>query len=345
MTRLWCVRSGGGLYAQDFLKGGFVGIGWREIGEDLGPIRNREELFTLVQRSFPDLQSAILLSNYVNEIHRFRFEIHPGDIVIIPSAEQGLLCHGVVDAGPVYHNPSGEDGCPLGHRRPVTWASEPVQLTECSEAFRDSIRTLLSVPSHSRMHSLLMVFEVEHPEGFIGAIGRGEPVAPAQPVVPAQPAAGKAPHRVVLEKLMQLSVPEFERLVLHLLHALGCEDWERMEHHGSLREMFDACGDIRLPLPARIRFHARFQRTNLGAQIGADAVRELRQWIPFGGHGVFLTTADFQPAAAAAASEEGFVRISLVNGQQLAELIARQANHLPGELRDRLALEQVLAKG
>ncbi|MBW4529815.1 MAG: restriction endonuclease [Aphanothece saxicola GSE-SYN-MK-01-06B] len=338
MTNVWCVRAGGGMYADNFLRGGFVGIGWREISEDLGPVQTREQLYAVVRRYFPDIQSAILLSNYVNEIHRFLFEIQPNDHVIIPSSDTDLLIHGVVDEGTPYYDPSGDDGCPLRHRRPVTWAAEPIRLDHFSTPFRDSIRTLLTVPAHTRMRSLLTVFMVEYEAEFIQAIRQTDTVASAPP------ATRKESHRIVLEQLMQLTPPEFERLVVHLLDALGFEDWERAEHHGALRDVFDACGDISLSLPARIRIHARFHRGNLGARIGADAVRELRQFIPFGGHGIYITTADFQPAAAAAAGEEGFARISLVNGQQLADLIARHWTHLPGELRDRLSLEQALVR-
>ncbi|WP_216919678.1 restriction endonuclease [Synechococcus sp. CCAP 1479/9] len=339
MTNVWCVRAGGGIYADNFLSGGFVGIGWREITEDLGPLRSREQLFSVVRRYFPDIQSAILLSNYVNEIHRFLFEIRPGDHVIIPAAEADLLRFGVVDEGRAYYDPTGDDGCPLRHRRPVTWSPEPLRLDHFSAPFRNSIRTLLTVPAHTRMRSLLTVFLVEHQAEFIRAIGRQETTAPARATTRKEEA-----HRSVLEQLLQLNAAEFERLVVHLLDALGFQDWERTEHHGVLRDVFDACGDISLSLPARIRIHARFHRGNLGARIGADAVRELRQFIPFGGHGVFITTADFQPAATTAAGEEGFARISLVNGHQLAELIARHWTHLPGDIRDRLSLEQVLVK-
>jgi hypothetical protein len=58
------------------------------------------------------------------------------------------------------------------------------------------------------------------------------------------------------------------------------------------------------------------------------------------------------PASTAATSAPGSAptrcgscaRISLVNGHQLAELIARHWTHLPADLRDRLSLEQVLVK-
>jgi restriction system protein len=58
MTNVWCVRAGGGMYAESFLKGGFVGIGWREISEDLGPVKTREQLYSVVRRYFPTIQSA-----------------------------------------------------------------------------------------------------------------------------------------------------------------------------------------------------------------------------------------------------------------------------------------------
>jgi len=49
LTNVWCVQAGGG-------------IGWRQITEDLSPVRNRKQLFSVVRRDFPDIQSAILQS-------------------------------------------------------------------------------------------------------------------------------------------------------------------------------------------------------------------------------------------------------------------------------------------
>jgi restriction system protein len=339
MTSVWCVRSGGGMFAENFLNGGFVGIGWREISEDLGPLKTREQLFGVVRRYFPDIQSGVLLSNYVNEIHRFLFEIKPGDYLIIPSSDTDVLNYGVVDEGPVYYDPTVEDGCPLRHRRPVTWSSEAIRLGQFSPAFRDSIRTLLAVPAHTRMLSLLTVFLVEHEDEFIQAIGR-----PPAAAVRTRRFTREESHRLVLEQVLGLTPPEFERLVAHLLDALGFEDADLSEGHGPRMDVVDARGSMRLPLPARIQVHARFHRGNLGAHLGAGAVRELRQDIPFGSHGVFVSTADFQPEAAAAAREEGFPRISLVSGDQLAELIIQRWSRLPEEVRDRLSLEEGLLR-
>jgi restriction system protein len=124
MTNVWCVRAGGGMYAESFLRGGFVGIGWREISEDLGPVKTREQLYYVVRRYFPTIQSAILLSNYVNEIHRFLFEIQPNDLVIIPSADADLLSYGVVDEGTPYY-PCGIGAPSPGRPNRFNWTTSP----------------------------------------------------------------------------------------------------------------------------------------------------------------------------------------------------------------------------
>jgi restriction system protein len=67
-------------------------------------------------------------------------------------------------------------------------------------------------------------------------------------------------------------------------------------------------------------------------------VRELRQAIPFGGQGAFITTADFQKNAHDIALEANFPRIGLVNGRQLVDLLVEHWAAIPPEFRERLGL-------
>ena len=67
-------------------------------------------------------------------------------------------------------------------------------------------------------------------------------------------------------------------------------------------------------------------------------VKQLRTAIPVGGQGAFITTADFQSAAAEVAVEAGFPRIGLINGKQLVDLLVEHWQDLPIEFRDRLGL-------
>lgn len=71
----------------------------------------------------------------------------------------------------------------------------------------------------------------------------------------------------------------------------------------------------------------------------AGTVKALRQSIPAGGQGAFITTADFQNAASDVALEAGFPRIGLVNGRQLVDLLVEHWLKLPEDFRNKLGLK------
>ena len=66
--------------------------------------------------------------------------------------------------------------------------------------------------------------------------------------------------------------------------------------------------------------------------------------IPFGGQGAFITTADYQGAAADVALEAGFPRIGLINGRQLVDLLIEHWSDIPPEFRERLGLKPGLVR-
>ena len=65
---------------------------------------------------------------------------------------------------------------------------------------------------------------------------------------------------------------------------------------------------------------------------------------PFGGQGAFITTAEFQGAAADVALEPGFPRISLVNGWQLVDLLIEHWGDILHEFQERLGLKPGLVR-
>ena len=97
-------------------------------------------------------------------------------------------------------------------------------------------------------------------------------------------------------------------------------------------DSFDASAEIQIPLLDSIRVHLRCQRAHPGVSMGADVIRALRGLIPYGGQGVFITTADYLPEAEEAAREAGFPLIHLVDGQRLAELLSRHHRRYAAEL-------------
>jgi restriction system protein len=165
---------------------------------------------------------------------------------------------------------------------------------------------------------------------FLAVIGRSD-------LVPRSAASPYDPYRVVLEQLLELDDKEFEILVGHLLTALGFEGSEVIGKTGD--GGVDATGELNVANLAKVKVFVQAKRYKLGTKVSANTVRQLRQAIPFGGQGAFITTADFQSAAADVALETGFPRIGLVNGRQLVDLLVEHWGDIPPEFRDRLGLK------
>jgi len=321
MTNVWCVRANGGQFTEHFLRGGYVGIGWGEIARDLGTIRTRDELYPVVQGAYPDQRSAIVIGNYVGQIARFLLEIQAGDYVITPAADTEWLHYGQVASDQSYFFAAGDDGCRYWHRRRVVWADKRLKRGDFSVPFQNTIR------------SSLTVFAVSQREEFLAAIGA---------LSPGPGPAHYDPYRVVLEQVLELDDKEFEILVGHLLTALGFEGSEVTGKTGD--GGVDATGELNVANLAKVKVFVQAKRYKLGSKVAASVVKQLRQAIPFGGQGAFITTADFQGAAAEVALEVGFPRIGLINGRQLVDLLIEHWDDIPPEFRERLDLKPGLVR-
>jgi len=323
MTSVWCVRADGGTYTENFVNGGFAGIGWKEIDQDLAAVRSREQLYPIVKAAYPDVQSAIVIGNYVGQLARFLLEIQPGDYIVTPAADTEWLQYGHIGPDPSYYFASADDGCPYRHRRHVDWSKAPVQ------------RGSFSVPFQNTIRSSLTVFAISQSDEFLAAIGHPESGGK-------QDSAKYDPYRGVLEQILELDDKEFEILVGHLLTALGFEGSEVTGKTGD--GGVDATGELNVANLAKVKVFVQAKRYKLGSKVSASTVRQLRQAIPFGGQGAFITTADFQGAAADIALAPGFSRIGLVNGRQLVDLLVAHWTDIPPDFQQLLALKPGLVR-
>jgi restriction system protein len=322
MANVWCVRANGGEYADHFLRGGYAAVGWQEIARSLGAIQARNELYPIMQAAYPKVTSPLVTGNFVGQLARFLLEMQPGDFVITPAADTEWLLHGQVEADPSYFFAAGDDGCPYRHRRRVAWAKERIRRGDFSVPFQNTIR------------SSLTVFAVSQREEFLAAIGRA--------VATSKVTEEYDPYRVVLEQLLELDDKEFEILVGHLLTALGFEGSEVTGRSGD--GGVDATGELNVANLAKVKVFVQAKRYKLGSRVNAGTVKQLRQAIPFGGQGAFITTADYQAAAAEVALAAGFPRIGLINGRQLVDLLIEHWDDIPPEFRERLGLKPGLVR-
>lgn len=101
----------------------------------------------------------------------------------------------------------------------------------------------------------------------------------------------------------------------------------------------DATGELNVANLAKVKLFVQAKRYQLGSRVSANVVKQLRASIPSNGQGAFITTADFQNAAADVALQQGFPRIGLINGRQLVDLLIEHWSAIPEEFRERLALK------
>lgn len=321
MINVWCVRAEFGTYTKQFVEGGYVAIGWMPCA-DLTLIRSRDALYPLYKGAHPKDTSNVVIGQQVGQIARFLLEIQAGDYVITPAADTEWLHYGEVAPDPSYVYAAGNDGCPYRHRRGVTWAKDPLKRAEFSVPFQNTIR------------SSLTVFSVSQRDEFLVAIGRAD-AAP-------KTATQYDPYRVVLEQVLELDDKEFEILVSHLLTALGFEGSEVTGKTGD--GGVDATGELNVAGLAKVKVFVQAKRYKLGSKVNASKVKLLRQAIPFGGQGAFITTADYQAAAAEVALAAGFPRIGLINGRQLVDLLIEHWGDIPREFQERLGLKPGLVQ-
>ena len=316
MTNVWVVRAEFGKYTENFVNGGYVGIGWIP-GTDLSKIENREELYPIYRLAHPKDISNVVIGQQVGQIARFLLEIKSGDYVITPPRNTEWLHYGKVASDRSYYYLNGNDGCPYRHRREITWADSRIKRSEFSIPFQNTIR------------SSLTVFNVSQGEEFLTKIGVHQPGL--------KPKTGtNDAYRTVLNQILELDSDEFEILVKHLLAALGFEDSQVTGGPGD--GGVDVIGELNVSNLAKIQVFVQAKRYKAHSKVSARTVQQLRSNIPVNGQGAFITTADYQAKATDVALEAGFPRIGLINGHQLVDLLVEHWGSIPEEFRERLGL-------
>jgi predicted Mrr-cat superfamily restriction endonuclease len=314
---LYCVRAEFGTYTKQFIDGNYVAIGWLPHN-NLSEITSRDELYPLYKKEYPKDTSNVVIGQQVGQIARFLLEIKTGDFVITPAQDTEFIYYGIVEAS-AYHFSDGADGCPYLHRKKVKWHKEPIQRSQFSVPFQNTIR------------SSLTVFYISHKKNFFTTIGKPELVPDSEKKIEFDY------YTSILNKILELDDQEFEILITHVLNALG---FEGSEHKGKVGDGgVDATGELNVANMAKIKLFVQAKRYKLGSRINANVVKALRANIPAGGQGAFITTADYQKAAKEIAVEQGFPRIGLINGEQLVDILAEHWNDIPVEFREKLSLK------
>ena len=173
VPRVWVVRADGGKYADHFVTGGYVAVGWF----DLSSVDTHDQLREIYELKYPDAPAG-QVANEIGQLAAFRLEMGEGDYLITPAASRESLRYGRI-VGPCVAF-KGDDGCRYLNRRAVAWAEALLSRSSLGESFQ---RTLGSPRT---------VFRVSHPEEFMAAIGAHDsPIADsAADLVEVEPDSG-----------------------------------------------------------------------------------------------------------------------------------------------------------
>jgi restriction system protein len=314
---LFCVRAYFGRYTKHFIDGSYVAIGWLS-DNDLSEIQGRDEIYPLYKTAYPDDNSNVVIGIQVGQIARFMLEIQPGDYVITPSDNTEYIYYGVVDENPYFFS-DGSDGCPYLHRKKVKWHKEPIQRSQFSVPFQNTIRASLTV------------FYIDHKKNFFTTIGKPNLVPDFDKKVEVDY------YTSILNKILELDAREFELLITSILDVLG---FEESIHIGKTGDGgVDVIGELNVSNMAKVKLYIQAKRYKIGNHINANTVKALRANIPSGGQGAFITTSDYQSKAKEIAVEPGFPRIGLINGEQLVDILAEHWNDIPEEFQKKLDLK------
>ena len=140
---LYCVRAEFGTYTKQFIDGGYVAIDWLP-NDDLSHITTREELYPLYKKEYPNDKSNVVIGQQVGQIGRFLLEIKEGDYVITPAQNTEFIYYGIVEPD-AYFFAENPDDFPYLHRKKVKWNKLPIQRSQFSVPFQNTIRSSLTV--------------------------------------------------------------------------------------------------------------------------------------------------------------------------------------------------------
>lgn len=124
----WMVRTMGGAFYGDFIRNGYIAIGYNEISlQDISALDQQshnaahEELKALIANRRPDIANT---GHPSGQLLRFVRDIKPGDVVMIPSTGSFHVAIGIVRGDTIEEHVAvvnDHTRCPFYKRRCVDW--------------------------------------------------------------------------------------------------------------------------------------------------------------------------------------------------------------------------------
>jgi restriction system protein len=333
MTNMWGIHND--TLTSELVEGGFVSIGWDGLTDltSIGP--SRDDLKSALWSTNPDGKPGSI-NQAAGILHRFAFEMKPGDVVVAPYKPESTINIGVI-AGDYRF---AADVATHRHRRPVEWRKLGVS------------RTVFTQPALYELGAFLTVFGIKRYraefQAVLDAVGDSVEVAEqaVERVTPSlvdetldEPRVSRVERHTrdfVLDRLRRtLTHQEFEEFTADLLRAMGYE--ARVTTYSQ-----DGGVDViahRDPLgiePPLIKVQCK----HLTGTVGAPDVQQLVGTLGHNELSLFVTIGAYSRDAQAIERVRPSLR--LINGEELVEMFLRHYGSLAQKWRLRIPLASVL---
>jgi len=329
MGAIWGIHND--KFSLDLIEGGYVSIGWDDLGDltTIGP--DRQRLKELLAATFPDAKPGAI-PVWAGILTRFMGEMRIGDVVISPDRADRTLNFGVVDSD-FYVDLDAEIH---RNRRKVKWTKIGVPRNEFSQSALFEIG------------SALTLFKVKnHSDEFQAFLANGEIIVPGTSngeslvLVEDEPNADRVDsysRDFVIDILRHMDAYRFEHFVAGLLRAIGYRASATVASGDGGVDVIASRDPLALEPPI---IKAQCKRTI--ATIGAPEVQKLAGALATGGVelGLFVTLGAYSNDALHIERTRHDLR--LINGTQLVDLIFDNYEALDSEWKRLLPLRRVYA--
>ena len=325
---MWMVRSPAGEYAEEFLKGGFVALGWTRAFNQLSTAQTPKDFYAVIRKTYPEYPDQKII-NTGSQLHKFFRVMTEGDTVLTYDTARRTYLVGKV-TGRVKHDSDAPGG--LHNVRTVKWEHE-VERDKLSQAARNTLGSTLSIFQPSE----------EAADEIREAIKKPDRPAPVD-VVPTAQIEAEDPFANALEnsrefikdRLIKLSWDDMQSLVAGILRAMGYKTKISVGGGDRGKDVIASPDGLGLQ-PPRIFVEVKHRKGQMGAP-------EVRKFI--GGRNaqndrcIFVSTGGFSTEAKYEA-ERSNVPLTLVDSDDLVELLVEYYETADAETRTLMPLRKI----
>lgn len=310
------------------VDGGYVAIGWQELG-DIRQIGNgREGLKEALLRLIPgETEGAAPV--HAGVLYRFAHEMQPGDVVVYPSKHDRMVNIGKFTGEPEYAEGDPDE---YPNRRPVEWLGHYP-------------RSDFSQSALNEIGSAITLFRIKrHKDEFLAKVGLiATPTAEADEetaddetatIAVSQQAEETTADFVIRRIMASLSGHQFEEFVAHVLECMGytARVTQKSGDGGvDVIAHMDALG-FQPPI-------VKVQCKRMTSQIGGPEVNQLLGTLGEGEYGLFVCLGSFSRQATDL--ERNRAKLRLVDGEGFVEMVLENYPNLSPRYRSIIPLKNI----